>query len=724
MTATLPNLFNVGEFQINRELNTILFNGESQIVEPKIMEVLYYLACRENQVISRQQLMDDLWPAPVSDGAISRVVGLLRKALGDSSDSPRYIQTIAKKGYRLIATVDIPVAVNNQKAALDDIDVKETNHKTALKPKSILPLMTTAVIAIVVVGIVVVGIVASIAAGLFINNDEPSFAINNPYFEQLTSEKGFEHDASLSKDEQWLVYRHRKDADLPYHLYLKRRDLQKTIQLTDSALDDRAPSFSSDKSQVVFFRKGNNRCQLNLLNLDQQGQPLSVKTLYQCGAVEHYSNVVWSQDNQSLYFTDRAKSTLPYQIYQLHLATGKVDEITRREDNYYGDNELALSPSGKQLLFFRNKYWGNNQVFIKDLQTGQQRKITELGFLSWTPSWTPDEQHILFSDNRTGGQLKLLNIHSGQIKTLYQSSQSINSPELSAGGNKIVYSTQTADVDLWQSALTDDIERPAAQPLSTLATNKLPFNSSRNDSQPVYSTDQQSLLFMSNRNGAAQLWLQTKEGLSVLDSLSEHMEIDVYVWHPDGIHIVVATADKRLYLVNSQNDTHQQIDLKGQTAAYPFYANDGNTLYFSSDKSGDWQLWALDTKNQSTSQITETGGYQGRISLTGDHLYFTKYRQKGIWQLDLLNQTTRLLIDDIHRSANFSVCANSLLYVLDNDNTELWQASLHSTKRQKLMTLAANARLKFDVADNCQRLVFSKWLNVESDIMMLNLSTP
>ena len=115
MTQPLSKIFSVGEFTIERELNSISHNGKCQIVEPKVMALLYYLSCHANEVISRDKLMEDVWRSQVSEGAVNRVVGLLRKALADNVDSPRYIQTIAKKGYRLIADVKNIEDVNKNK---------------------------------------------------------------------------------------------------------------------------------------------------------------------------------------------------------------------------------------------------------------------------------------------------------------------------------------------------------------------------------------------------------------------------------------------------------------------------------------------------------------------------------------------------------------------------------------------------------------------------------
>lgn len=75
-------------------------------LEPKAMEVLVYLASRRGEVVSREELEMDVWRgALVGYDAITGTVIKLRKALGDDAKQPRYITTIPKRGYQLIAPV-------------------------------------------------------------------------------------------------------------------------------------------------------------------------------------------------------------------------------------------------------------------------------------------------------------------------------------------------------------------------------------------------------------------------------------------------------------------------------------------------------------------------------------------------------------------------------------------------------------------------------------------
>lgn len=84
-----------------------LRRGDREVkIEPKVMDVLVYMAQHPGEVVSRKSLEDRVWTgAVVGYDAISGSIIKLRKALGDDPRNPRYIETISKKGYRMIARV-------------------------------------------------------------------------------------------------------------------------------------------------------------------------------------------------------------------------------------------------------------------------------------------------------------------------------------------------------------------------------------------------------------------------------------------------------------------------------------------------------------------------------------------------------------------------------------------------------------------------------------------
>ncbi|MDJ0909766.1 MAG: winged helix-turn-helix domain-containing protein [Woeseiaceae bacterium] len=101
--------FRLGDWQVEPKLN-LLRKGDQQVtVENKTMDVLVLLASRANDVVSSDELIDDVWGGrPMGENPVYKAITNLRKALGDDPKKPEYIETIARKGYRLVAPVSIP----------------------------------------------------------------------------------------------------------------------------------------------------------------------------------------------------------------------------------------------------------------------------------------------------------------------------------------------------------------------------------------------------------------------------------------------------------------------------------------------------------------------------------------------------------------------------------------------------------------------------------------
>ena len=98
--------FIVGEWRVEPANGRLFRNDEEVRLEPKVMDVLVLLAQHPGKVVSRETLEQTVWVGTVIGyDAISASIIKLRKALHDNTKNPDYIETIPKKGYRLIATV-------------------------------------------------------------------------------------------------------------------------------------------------------------------------------------------------------------------------------------------------------------------------------------------------------------------------------------------------------------------------------------------------------------------------------------------------------------------------------------------------------------------------------------------------------------------------------------------------------------------------------------------
>ena len=94
---------NFGRFRLDPP-NERLWLGEKAVaLRPKAFAVLKHLVERRGQLVTKQQLLDTVWPETfVTDAVLKDSIRQLREALGDDASSPQYIETAHRRGYRFI----------------------------------------------------------------------------------------------------------------------------------------------------------------------------------------------------------------------------------------------------------------------------------------------------------------------------------------------------------------------------------------------------------------------------------------------------------------------------------------------------------------------------------------------------------------------------------------------------------------------------------------------
>ena len=98
--------FTMGEWFVDPASNVVKNSQGKRRLQPRVMDVLVYLAERPGKVTSRRELLAAIWPGlVVTEDALNRAISDLRKVLGDPFDHPRFIETIRKRGYRLLQPV-------------------------------------------------------------------------------------------------------------------------------------------------------------------------------------------------------------------------------------------------------------------------------------------------------------------------------------------------------------------------------------------------------------------------------------------------------------------------------------------------------------------------------------------------------------------------------------------------------------------------------------------
>ena len=114
-----PLQLRFGVFELDLEAKELRKSGIKIHLQPQPFQVLAVLACRSGELVSREELQQKLWADDTFvdfDRSLTAAVKRLRIALNDDADTPRYIETIPRRGYRMI----FPAARLQRAAQVDD----------------------------------------------------------------------------------------------------------------------------------------------------------------------------------------------------------------------------------------------------------------------------------------------------------------------------------------------------------------------------------------------------------------------------------------------------------------------------------------------------------------------------------------------------------------------------------------------------------------------------
>src|SRR4051812_39246264 len=150
MTTTYNEPLQIGDWLVDPRDDSLTRGAERVKIEPRTMRLLMRLAQSPGTVLSQEELLESVWAGVVvGTASVYQSMSQLRKVLGDSEDPPRYIETVARKGYRLIARVTSRPAIAAAAArTVDAPPVDESAAKPAPHQLGWVAIAATAAVAV------------------------------------------------------------------------------------------------------------------------------------------------------------------------------------------------------------------------------------------------------------------------------------------------------------------------------------------------------------------------------------------------------------------------------------------------------------------------------------------------------------------------------------------------------------------------------------------------
>jgi eukaryotic-like serine/threonine-protein kinase len=148
-------IYRFEQFEVDDREFRFSEHGTPLQVEPKVLRLLLYLIENRSRLVRKQELLDTVWQdAMVTENALTRAIGLLRKSLNDDSRVPKFIETVPTAGYRFIAKVTTAEDPTTPESATPQQSTPAaTNPKTGFKPSTKWILASALLLAIAAAGV-------------------------------------------------------------------------------------------------------------------------------------------------------------------------------------------------------------------------------------------------------------------------------------------------------------------------------------------------------------------------------------------------------------------------------------------------------------------------------------------------------------------------------------------------------------------------------------------
>ena len=615
----LPAKVRFDAFEFDFQVGELRRDGQRVRLQDQPSRVLFRLLQRPGEVVTREELRQELWPADTYvdfDHGLNSAVARLRETLRDSADKPRFVETISKRGYRFIAPLrpDEPAVPESAPIQIKP-DQPRLRFPVSGRFWAVAIFLAT----------------SSCAAAIWaMYRPDVDKQLTKIEVVPLVGLRGFQATPALSPDGN-LVASRQSDSSHNAGIYVAVVGEDKPIQLTSNP-GDCCPAWSPDGREIAFSR--------------YKDRVFSIITIPALGGTEHRvyqgpdsmgGGISWSPDGNLLAFCEsRPEDPTRSWISLLSLADSSTRQFSSPPAGSIDRNPM-FSPDGKQLTFIRSTVAGvSNDIFVMPMKGGVAKRLTfDNRPIMGSPAWTADSREIVFSSDR-GAATALWRVCATGCSPPRLVAGTVGEakwPSIPVNGlHTLVYEEGLSTFNIWQLRLKD--AKHAEKPAASLISEK------GNKMRPELSPDGKRIAFESNRLGFWDIWTCDVQGAECDQVTSLHGSAGRPRWSPDGRRIAFEFHPRErseIYLVDVPGGIpHLRPTIPGADNLSPSWSHDGKTLYFASKRGAEpFQIWKMPLQGGSPIQITRHSGIAPEESADGRYLYYCKFEQGGLWRMPL-----------------------------------------------------------------------------------------
>lgn len=700
-----PTPFLLGDCLVHPALQWIERDGERVRLEPKAMRTLTVLAGRPGEVFTRGELLETVWADTiVGDETLSRIISLLRQVLGDDSRNPRYIETIYKKGYRLLLrpeSAEVRESPDVRNAAAGP--APETTEPAMVRRRArwIAPTLLVSVVAL-----------GALALQPW-RGDEPAGGVVDEAGRTaldatpITTDPGAEFAPAISSDGTRVAFC--REATDPRESGPWIRDLA-----TDSLWSvPNAPgpaylvAWSPDGRRLAYARQGA-RQEIRVVGVDGTGNRLLLETEIP------YAGLDWSPDGTQLAYASFEESDRTHQIRLVDLADGSVRELTAITETLAREFLPAFSPDGEQVAFVRSRR-GAAHLYVASRDGESVRKLAGLFGRVTGLDWLPGGRALVLTHMPEDyGVMQRVDLDDGSIEDVPVRSSSASAPSVSPASGRLVFADGVERLGIW----TIDPATGEALPSPDL-------NSTRLDGAPAWSHDGRRLALVSTRSGRPEVWLRDgpEEPLRRLTHF-EGPEVTGPRWSYDGRRLAVTPHDGRHFyveVIDGEGNTRRIDDGVHHHVAMA-WSRDSRWLYVMSDRGGSTQTWRMRPDGSEATLVVPTSARVVGEMPGGDELLMMVPSTHEIRVRSLADGREWRLLDEIDTSRWFGLRmqGDQVLYIEHDDEiSRLGRFLLPEWRIETLAEIPDRRIFFFTVREDGSRILFEREERSGSDLILV-----
>ncbi len=602
------HLYSFGEFTLNVEDHTLSRNGENVPVTPKMFDLLLVLVQNPQRVLRKEFLLQSVWPDSfVEEGNITFNIRQLRKAMNDDAQSPRYIETVPRRGYRFLMPVESFTTVTPDK---DEESIRRTEETRTLaevdgteRSRPYVFLLMSA--AVIVFGAIIIG------GWFFRKHGQDSIPILSAPFssEKLSTDGGVFH-VVISPDGKNIVY-----------------------------------TYKANGKQSVWLRQLEGSSNVPII----------------APSDDFYGGLAIAPDGQTIYFARGSKAAPGLTVYRMPIYGGVPQKVAEQTQGW-----ISLSPKGDKISFVRCPHTESEHcsLYIADALDGQnERKLVSRPrpIRIADNEISPDGKSVAFASgqSRTSSNdfvLSVVDIETGEVReATSERFFNINYIAWLPGGSGFLITAlqnPASNYRIWKisntgeaTGLTSDSETYSRLGLDSSGRLLVSTRISPDFRLMLYQTD------------------NTTAPPRILGNASS------VAFAPDGTIFFssMRTGDYEIWRTNADGTDQRQLTSNPAGEVTPLVSPDNSQVFFESSRTGKIHIWRMATDGTNQRQVTtEEGGYPLRLSPDGSWLYYRSPLNNTIRRVSVESGQEEFVMNELGDTAAVSPDASRVAFSKQN----------------------------------------------------------